>query len=77
MLISGDTQGVAQLVSSVSSALDNQAAQEKPNQSSGANQGEDNGGTAQGGDSFEDSESKQARTEVGLYRRGLELGTIW
>ena len=53
MLISGDTQGIAQLITSVSMILDNLAVQEKPNQS-----------TSTGGDG-EDGEAKKARMEVG------------
>ena len=56
MLISGDTQGVAQLVTSVSTILDNQADQEKLNQDS-----------SKGGDgepTFEDNEAKEARVKV-------------
>ena len=56
MVISGDTQGIAQLITSVSTILDNQAAQEKLNQDS-----------SKGGDgepSFEDNEAKKARMKV-------------
>ena len=56
MVISGDTQGIAQLTTLVSSILDNQAAREKHNQES-----------SKGGDgepSFEDSEAKKARMKV-------------
>ena len=56
MVISGDTQGIAQLVTSVSAILDNQAAQEKPNQD--GSKGKD------GKPSFEDSEAKKARMKV-------------
>ena len=56
MVISGDTQGLAQLAASASTILDNQAAQEKLNQDS-----------SEGGDgepSFKDSEAKKARMKV-------------
>ena len=56
MVISGDTQGLAQLVASASTILDNQAAQEKLNQDS-----------SKGGDGepcFKDSEAKKARMKV-------------
>lgn len=56
MVISGDTQGIAQLVTSVSAILDNQAAQEKPNQDGSKGGGEE--------PSFEDSEAKKARMKV-------------
>ena len=56
MVISGDTQGLAQLVTSVSTMLDNQAAQEKRNQ--------DNSKGGDGEPSFEDSEAKKARMKV-------------
>lgn len=52
MLISGDTQGVAQLIASVCIVLDDQAAKEKRDQNGVA-----------GGD-LEDSKAKKARTEV-------------
>lgn len=56
MLISGNAQGIAQLITSVSTLLDNQAAQEKLKQN-----------TSTGGDgklSFEDSKAKKARMKV-------------
>lgn len=56
MVISGDTQGIAQLVTSVSAILDNQATQEKPNQD-GSKEGDEK-------PSFEDSEAKKARMKV-------------
>ena len=80
MLISGDTQGIAQLVSSVSSSLDILAAQENFDQSGGTNNvgggggSTDKGGSGGGrggggdtdneGDQFEDSEAKKAPMEV-------------
>lgn len=56
MVISGDTQGIAQLITSVSTILDNQAAQEKLDQDS-----------SKGGDgepNFEDNEARKARMKV-------------
>lgn len=56
MLISGDTQGITQLITSVSTILDNQADQRKLDQDS-----------SKGGDgepSFEDNEAKEARMKV-------------
>lgn len=56
MRISGNTQGIAQLVTAVSTVLDNQAAEEKLNQNA-----------TTGGDgelNYEDSEAKKARMEV-------------
>lgn len=60
MQISGNTQGVAQLVSSVASALSRQAAQEKLNQDGGT----DNNDNNKGGNSIEDSEAKNTRIQV-------------
>lgn len=56
MRISGDTQGIAQLITTVSTQLDNQAAEEKLNQNA------TNGGD--GEPAFEHSEAKKARMEV-------------
>lgn len=56
MLISGDTQGITQLITSVSTILDNQADQGKLDQDS-----------SKGGDgepSFEDNEAKEVRMKV-------------
>ncbi|XP_078355934.1 polycystin-1-like, partial [Oculina patagonica] len=56
MRISGNTQGIAQLVTAVSTVLDNQAAEENLNQ---------NATTGGGGElSLEDSEAKKARMEM-------------
>ena len=56
MLISGNTQGIAQLVTGVSALLDKQATEEKLNQ---------NGTTGGSGEiNFEDSEAKKARIKV-------------
>ena len=56
MLISGNTQAIAQLLTGVTALLDKQAAEEKVNQ---------NGTTGGSGEiNFEDSEAKKARIEV-------------
>ena len=74
MVISGDTQGITQLVSSVSSELESLAAQEKLDQSGGTNNAGDGGGSTDNGGSggdgdngrnqFEDSEAKKSRMKV-------------
>ena len=64
MLLSGDTQGVSQLVGSISSSLARQAAQERLDAGGGTGTGKNKGGTVQGGDSLEDSEAKKARMQV-------------
>ena len=64
MVISGDTQGIAQLITSVSAILDNQAAQEKLNQDSSEKPNQDGSKGGDGEPSFEDSEAKKARMKV-------------
>lgn len=56
MLISGNTQGIAQFVTGVYALLENQAAEET------LNQNDTTGGS--GEMNFEDSETKKARIEV-------------
>lgn len=71
MLISGNTQGIAQLLRSASSALDILAAQEMLDKgsddlggNSGDNSDSDNGGS--GGENLEDSDAKKSRMKVHL-----------
>ena len=71
MLISGNTQGIAQLVRSSSSALDILATQEMLDKGSGDlggdsadNSDSENGGS--GGENFEDSDAKKSRMKVHL-----------
>lgn len=71
MLISGNTQGIAQLVRSLSSVLDILAAQEMLNKGSGDlggdgadNSDSDSGGS--GGENLEDSDAKKSRMKVHL-----------
>lgn len=68
MLISGNTQGIAQLLRSASSALDILAAQEMLDKGSGDlggdNSDSENGGS--GGENLEDSDAKKSRMKVHL-----------
>lgn len=71
MLISGNTQGIAQLVRSSSSALDILATQEILDKGSGDlggdsadNSDSENGGS--GGENLEDSDAKKSRMKVHL-----------
>ena len=71
MLISGNTQGIAQLLRSASLSLDILAAQEMLDKgsgdlggNSGNNSDSDNGGS--GGENLEDSDAKKSRMKVHL-----------
>ena len=71
MLISGNTQGIAQLVRSLSSVLDILAAQEMLNKGSGdlGGDGADNSDSdsdGSGGENLEDSDAKKSRMKVHL-----------
>lgn len=77
MLISGNTQGIAQLVRSASSALDILAAQEMLDKGNGDLGGDsadssvsDNGGS--GGEYLEDSDAKKSRMKVHLEFKQTE-----
>lgn len=76
MLISGNTQGIALLVRSASSALDILAAQEMLDKGSGDLGGDsadsDSGNSGTGGENLEDSDAKKSRMKVHLEFKQTE-----